>query len=732
MKRCNRLTRMLAFALGAALHAGTLAAQTPPASLGTISTRGDLILLELDPDAVPAANLFDLEGRTLRFTPDGAGYRATVRPLEWDPEFGDRLQGSRVALRDFSFPMSGRDWDAFFVNPHGTISFGAEDAAFPIGRFAELRESGDDLVNTVPVISVFLKPRMSGARYVKQLADRVVVTWTLTEPAGGVFDFTWTPTVNRFQAVLHRDGTIELSYDELAAQDAIVGVYPLPGSGARAPLFTLSDAEDPFVPGALDVREVRASVLDGAGVEITLETRTPVLPEGHPRLPGTAYRVHFDLDAPFAADDTADVDLVWTIRGEAGRGSTSVYETAGRGLSSSVRVDGNAITVFGAGSAFEGADSVAAFVEVVSLGYPHPIYDRVAPTVAALPPLRDPEVDLSAVTAEHGAVGIRYEVFHHVGRPDTEAMACTVIRALGDHFDFLVYVSDFRVDNQEAGTPSTGAIGSSVRGYGRDRGRAPGRYCSDGRLQATYIQPVPISANQAMREPPHDTLLARPGDATSRKPGAGPYDLALTQMSHELGHRWAAFASAIVGNDTIRLGPTHWRLGLHAPAAFPYRRPVEASTMGGAVWQDNGDGTYTLLADNFFVPASGYSHLDLYLMGLLPPADVPDFFVLTNLARVGTDAQGRPVYTGDKVTITIEDFIAMNGQRWPPFEKSQKRFNTGFVGLVLNGQEPSAELIERMNGIRETWIDYWSKVTGGVSTMTASVDRADVSIRTRR
>ncbi|HEX7051148.1 MAG TPA: hypothetical protein VF188_13150, partial [Longimicrobiales bacterium] len=651
-----------------------------------------------------------------------------VLPLEWDDDFGERLEESQVTLRDFTFPMSGRDWDAFFVNQHGTISFGAGERAFSIGRFAELRESGDDIINTVPVISAFLKPRMSGPRYVKQLEDRVVVTWTLTEPYGGVFDFTWTPTVNRFQAVLHRDGTIELSYDELAAQDAIVGVYPLPGSGARVPLFTMADAEDPFVPGARDVRAVRASVVDGIGVEVTFETRSPVPPERDPRVAGTAYRILFDLDAPFAPHDTADADVVWMIEGT----DDGSYEASGRGALPGVRVDGRTITMLGRGDVFEGADSVAAFVDVTSLSRARPIFDRLAPAVAALPPLRDPEVDLSAASAEQGAAGVRYEVFHHVGRPDTEGMACTVIRALGDQFDFLVYFSDFRIDNQEGGTPSTGAIGSTVRGYGRAGGRSPARYCSDGRLQATYIQPVPISANQAMREPPDEDMLAPPGDPTSRKPGAGPYDFAMTQMSHELGHRWAAFASAIVGNDTIRLGPTHWRLGLQAPAAFPYRRPVEASTMGGAVWQENGDGTYTLLADNFYVPASGYSHLDLYLMGLLPPSEVPDFFVLTNLSRAGTDAQGRPVYTGDKVTITIEDFIAANGQRWPPFEESQRQFNTGFVGIVLNGQEPSPELIERMNGIRETWIDYWSKATGGVATMTATVERAGVSVRTPR
>jgi hypothetical protein len=52
---------------------------------------------------------------------------------------------------------------------------------------------------------------MSGDRYVKELPDRVAVTWDVTEPYGNIQDFTWTKTINRFQAVLHKDGAIEVS-----------------------------------------------------------------------------------------------------------------------------------------------------------------------------------------------------------------------------------------------------------------------------------------------------------------------------------------------------------------------------------------------------------------------------------------------------------------------------------------------------------------------------------------
>ena len=61
--------------------------------------------------------------------------------------------------------------------------------------------------------------------------------------------------------------------------------------------------------------------------------------------------------------------------------------------------------------------------------------------------------------------------------------------------------------------------------------------------------------------------------------------------------------------------------------------------MGGGVWQDNLDGTYTQLDDDYYVPATGWSYLDLYLMGLISPSEVPDFFILRNLVAAGRDAQ---------------------------------------------------------------------------------------------
>jgi hypothetical protein len=142
--------------------------------------------------------------------------------------------------------------------------------------------------------------------------------------------------------------------------------------------------------------------------------------------------------------------------------------------------------------------------------------------------------------------------------------------------------------------------------------------------------------------------------------------------------------------------------------------------MGGGVWQDNYDGTYTQLDDDYYVPATGYSYLDLYLMGMIAPSEVPDFFLLRNLAPAGRDRYGRPIFKAERTKVTIEDVIAVEGPRLPDVDHAQKRFNTGMVVIVEHGSKPSKELLQRTNGIRERWIDYWETTTGHRSSMTAS------------
>jgi hypothetical protein len=122
-------------------------------------------------------------------------------------------------------------------------------------------------------------------------------------------------------------------------------------------------------------------------------------------------------------------------------------------------------------------------------------------------------------------------------------------------------------------------------------------------------------------------------------------------------------------------------------------------------------------------PASGFSYLELYLMGFLPASRVPDFFILRNQQRVGRTPEGQNIVKAEKVAITIQDVIAHNGQRVPSFENSPKTLNTAMVAVTLHGRQPTSAMLAQLEGIRSAWIGYWSKVTGGVSTMETSSGR---------
>jgi hypothetical protein len=720
--------------------------------IGKVSVVGNLILMELDNGALGEQNLFDLNQHTLRFTPRSGGYRVENTPLRWDADFGQPLSGHHIALHNFSFPFSGKSWNSFSVGVTGSIRFTAESNAFAdagpglgsrgdeggvsIGRFDPLTEGAAMLVNTVPAICVFFKPRMSGNRYVKELQDSVVVTWDVTEPWGNIQDFTWTKTTNRFQAVLHKDGTIEMSYQQLAAKDAIIGIYPLVSVGAEKPLATLAGMKNASVAAHLDIQNLKLSIVDELFLKVTFETAGPVLPEGDAGIPGIAYRVYIDAhktsNKPSGA---ASADIAWTIRGFAPRnranGGTSRYFAFGPGISRRVKASGNTISIQGIlPQALRGAKQISVSADASASGSDEPVA-RISAGQVALSGIRDPEVHLSSIKPQDGPFSVFYEAFHYYALPNPRDLTCTVLKNLGDKFDFLAYYSNFRVDNQEAGTPSDGplgATGGTVTGIGATQSGLE-TYCTQGRFQWQFIQPVYVGSNQMQERPPQGTPVGPDRDITfyqkqlaeiSQDGRMPPYMYAISQIAHEMGHRWAAFVSAKVNGETIPLGPTHWARGLQARVAFPYRRPTEASIMGGGVWQDNFDGTYTQLDDDYYVPATGWSYLDLYLMGLISPAEVPDFFLLRNLVAAGKDAEGHSIFKADRTRITIHDVIAAENERSPGVDKSQRQFNTGMVIVVQHGTKPSSELIERATGIRKEWIDYFSITTGHRASMTVN------------
>jgi hypothetical protein len=476
--------------------------------IGKVSVVGNLILVELDEGVLGRENLFDLEGRTLRFTPLQGGYRVENVPLKWDAEFGQTLKDPAVTLHKFWFPFSGKNWDAFSVGVAGSIRFGPrlsngaegqgqqppDEGGVSIERFDPLSEGAANLVNGVPAICVFFKPRMSGDRYVKELDDRVMVTWDVTEPWGNIQDFTWTKTINRFQVALHKDGAIEMSFKQLTARDAIVGVYPLP-SGAEKPLAAVKGEVQPSVSPNLNLQGIQLSVIGELVLKASFETAGPVLTPGDPGVANIGYRIYFKAHTGSAEPvDSAHADVVWNIRGFLPRhreGAKTRYVAFGPGVARQVETNGNTISLRGMlPAALRSAKQIDVGGEAFGPTSEDEPVAKIAVHTIEVKGMRNPEVHFSSLRAQDGPYPLVYESFHYYALPNPEDLSCTVIKGLGDKFDFLAYYSDFRVDNQEAGTPSNGplgAVGGAVTGIGATQ-RGLESYCTPGLYSQARIK----------------------------------------------------------------------------------------------------------------------------------------------------------------------------------------------------------------------------------------------------
>src|SRR5262245_45035693 len=82
--------------------------QEPGKSIGAVTVQGNLIVMELNEGVWGKSNMFDLTRRTLRFAPDGTGYRAENLAFQWDPEFGKEASEPQQSFTSFSFPFSGK------------------------------------------------------------------------------------------------------------------------------------------------------------------------------------------------------------------------------------------------------------------------------------------------------------------------------------------------------------------------------------------------------------------------------------------------------------------------------------------------------------------------------------------------------------------------------------------------------------------------------------------------
>lgn len=189
-------------------------------------------------------------------------------------------------------------------------------------------------------------------------------------------------------------------------------------------------------------------------------------------------------------------------------------------------------------------------------------------------------------------------------------------------------------------------------------------------------------------------------------------------FGQEFMHRWGAFTNlgvdglaedALLGRDTA-----HWS----------YWMDTTNSPMEGNRWVDNGDGTWSTVHDD----VSTYSDLDLYLMGFAGPEEVGQqtFLVVSEeeQARVAKEPASSPAYfdcasgfgacsdvtvAATPTTFGVDAIIAAEGDRVPSAEDSPREFKMAFIVLALQQDEVSAEQLERVDTLRQTWERDWEE-----------------------
>jgi hypothetical protein len=195
-------------------------------SLQTKSSRiGNIVVLQADPELLTLPNAFDLQDMTLRFVPAPNGrYSYSLETAHFDGSVSENIKlgddaSSALVFKNFQFPYGRKVYDRCYINSNGSITFEGPDTEPPAANIVS---------GTIPRVAGFftdLNPEKSGAIFVYQNSDKVLISW-LKVPEffnQNQLDF----GQNTFQIVLYKTGVIDLVFTkEFTATQGIVGLIP--------------------------------------------------------------------------------------------------------------------------------------------------------------------------------------------------------------------------------------------------------------------------------------------------------------------------------------------------------------------------------------------------------------------------------------------------------------------------------------------------------------------------
>lgn len=682
---------------------------------------------------IAPAHYFDLQGKTLRFTPSRQGYVVTAmksRPLGdqgkklGDPDYGFvRSKGWRIPL-SFEFSYAGVAQHEIFVNSAGNLTFDHPEAqlygerdTWPDGTVTSVAGSLNDRAaagqeRMICVLWGLYSPDLSGnGVWVRRAANEFVVTWRVERYIW--FGEGYRPLgLNVFQARLQPDGVIEFTYEQVAEKDGIVGLFY--GGSEGFEFDTLRPQKDDAPDPRLKIRSV-STALTGRTLRLTFQMAYPVARNVQE---GTLwYRVFLErgshsCEIGFEVSRNSHPYLLRECTGVPG------FRVQGDRLDLYVSTFEAESILSGPANALRwNADVLWGRRDITNLEF------SAGSGVFHLPPLALKPLRFStAATYQEGNV---FEVFHY---PSVSKNVFPHTRYIYQHFepqdDMAVVLTDFRIDDLHNHQGSTGAgYGTAIQGIGS------GPATLYGRAEIVGSAKLQVATGPIYLGPRFEEFLADGDEDVHYR----NYANAVGWMAHELTHRWGMelqFRNPENGTVEDLAGPDgHWSNFLNTPSVvsvwrmFADKPYAEKSQMEGYIYEQLPNGTFHRLPNPWNLP-TGFSALDLYAMGLIGPDEVPDTFLVENLQLLGPG-----YYHGKRVPVRIRDVIAANGERRPGVRDSQKEFTIG-IYLLHPGNRPAyAEKVGQAEGIEKMLMEYFHVATGGRMRLVAAHTRKDVVTR---
>ncbi|MBZ5560719.1 MAG: hypothetical protein LAO77_25985 [Acidobacteriia bacterium] len=165
----------------------------------------------------------------------------------------------------------------------------------------------------------------------------------------------------------------------------------------------------------------------------------------------------------------------------------------------------------------------------------------------------------------------------------------------------------------------------------------------------------------------------------SRFPIDDFYDGAVTGYIHEMGHQWINFLNF----SPLGQGIPHW----------PYSS-MAGGVMGFSIGGQGGEGgdfACTAVSQNGVVRLLArdgepvFSDFDLYLMELVPPAQVADGIVFADQTAAQQLRCAGQTFTGAVLPVSVQDVIARYGARRPSAGDAQSQFRAATILVSRDG-----------------------------------------------